>query len=254
MFMGLLSLLAIVNVILVILPIVNSDTKAVITSIDGFLTIFFLFDFLYRFFTVKSKSHYFFKNWGWADLLASLPFYGLRIFRIFRTIWIYNLSQNSGMKKVVTEFKDNRAQFAVYVVILAVILVLEIGASLILIFESQSPKGNIKTAGDALWWGYVTITTVGYGDFYPVTIGGRLVGVAVMATGISIIAVFTAFVANSFLSPKKKKKKEAALQPDDPKTKLAEIKRMLDEEEKVHADFKARIEERIEEMEGMLGG
>jgi len=252
--MELLSLLAIVNIILLILPFVNSDTKAVITAIDGFLTIFFLFDFSYRFFTVESKSHYFIKNWGWADLLASIPFYWLRIFRIFRTVCIYNLLQNYGTKRVVTEFRNNRAQFAVYIVILAVILVLEIGASLILIFESQSPKGNIKTAGDALWWGYVTITTVGYGDFYPVTFGGRLVGVAVMATGISIFSVFTAFIANSFLSPRKKKKEVAVSKTEDPKTKLAEIKRMLDEEEKVHADFKARIEERIEEMEGMLRG
>ena len=78
-------------------------------------------------------------------------------------------------------------------------------------------------------------------------------GMAVMATGLSIYAVFTAFAASSFLSPKKKKKEEVAFQPDDPKTKLAEIRRMLDEEEKFHTDFKAYIEERIEEMEDMLG-
>ena len=53
---------------------------------------------------------------------------------------------------------------------------------------------------------------------------------------------------------KDKKKKEVDLQPDDPKTKLADIKRMLEEEEKFHADFKARIEERIKEMEGMIFG
>jgi len=250
--MGELSLLAIVNIILLMLPIVDSDAKAVITIIDIFLSIFFLFDFLYRFFTVKSKSHYFFKNWGWADLLASVPFYGLRILRIFRTYCIYNSSQKVGIKNAIIEFRENRAQFAFYVIILAVILVLEIGTSWVLIFESQSPEGNMKNASDALWWGYVTITTVGYGEFYPVTLGGRLVGMAVMATGLSIYAVFTACTANSFLSPKKKKKKEVALRPDDPKTKLADIKRMLEEEEKFHADFKARIDERIKEMEGIL--
>ncbi|MDD1757963.1 MAG: potassium channel family protein [Methanotrichaceae archaeon] len=199
----------------------------------------FLFDFLYRFFPVESKSHYFLKNLGWADLLASIPFYGLRILRIFRTYCAYSyLSRNSGIKKVVSEFRDNRAQFAFYVVALAVILVLEIGGSWVLIFESQSPNCNIKNAGDALWWTYVTIVTVGYSDYYPVTLGGRLVGMAVMATGLSIYAVFTAYLASSFLSPKKK---EVALQPDDSWTKLAEIKRMLEEEEKAHADFEARI-------------
>ncbi len=251
-FIGLLSIWAIINTILVNLAFVNFETKAVISEINIFLTAFFLFDFLYRFFTVSSKKHYFLMNWGWADLLASLPFYGLRVFRIFRTAHFYNIEKTYGTKKIIAEFRGNRAQFAVYIVVLAVILILEIGASLVLIFEAASPKGNIRSASDALWWGYVTLTTVGYGDFYPVTLGGRLVGAAVMATGISIIAVFTGFLAQSFLSPKRKKKK-IAFQPNDPKVKLEEIKIMLDEEEKAHAEFKARMEERIEEMETMLG-
>jgi voltage-gated potassium channel len=243
-FMGLLSILSIINIVLAILPFVSSNTKAVILIVDNFLTLFFLFDFSYRFFTVKSKSHYFFKNWGWADLLASMPFYGLRILRLFRVVRVIKLSKNYGLHNVASQLSDSRAEFAVYLVILMVILVLEVGASLVLYFEYKSPNANIKTAGDALWWGYVTITTVGYGDFFPVSKGGRLVGAAVMATGISIFSVFTAFIANSFLAPKKKKKEEVALKPEDPKTKLAEVKKLLEEQEK---DLKTRIEE-IEKM------
>jgi voltage-gated potassium channel len=229
---------------LAILPFVSSNTKGVIIIIDNFLTGFFLFDFIYRFFTVKSKSHYFFKNWGWADLLASMPFPLLRIFRIFRIVRVIKLSKNYGLRNVFDQLSNNRAAFAVYLVILMVILVLEIGASLVLNFEFKSPDANIKTAGDALWYCYVTITTVGYGDFFPVTEGGRLVGMAVMATGISIFSVFTAFIANSFLSPRKKKIEEVVLKTEDPKTKLAEVKRLLEEQEK---DLMAQIEE-IEKM------
>jgi hypothetical protein len=71
-FIGLLSVLSIVNIVLYYL-IPSEDVSAVILIMDAFLTVIFLVDFLYRFFTADSKSNYFFKQYGWADLLASMP-------------------------------------------------------------------------------------------------------------------------------------------------------------------------------------
>ena len=65
--------------------------------------------------------------------------------------------------------------------------------------EARSPDANITTAGDALWWGIVTVTTVGYGDQYPVTTGGRIVGVFVLILGVGLFGTFTGFLANAFL-------------------------------------------------------
>jgi hypothetical protein len=78
-----------------------------------------------------------------------------------------------------------RAQSALYVVVFLVIVVLEMTAIAVLPFEAKAPSANITTAGDALWWGIVTVTTVGYGDQYPVTTGGRIVGVFLLLTGVA---------------------------------------------------------------------
>ena len=66
----------------------------------------------------------------------------------------------------------------------------------VLQFESRSPNANIQTGGDALWWAVVTITTVGYGDFFPVTALGRLTGFVVMLAGVGIIGALASILAS----------------------------------------------------------
>jgi voltage-gated potassium channel len=81
----------------------------------------------------------------------------------------------------------------------AAVLVLD-GAVMVYLFERHAPGSNIHTLGDALWWSFVTVTTVGYGDFYPVTTGGRITACFVMGTGLLTLAVITAQVASSFVA------------------------------------------------------
>jgi voltage-gated potassium channel Kch len=238
-FIGLLAIISIIDMVILIIPSVSYDTKQVLFIIQAFLTIFFLIDFFYRFFTTKSKRYYFFRDFGWADLLSCWPSYGLRILRVFRLAKVYRLMKNYGYKRIISEITDNRAQMAIYIVVVLVAIVLQIGGAWVLRFENQNPDANIKTGGDALWWAFVTITTVGYGDKYPTTPGGRLIGVALMTCGVGIFSVFTGFIANSFLAPKKKE--EAIAEPGDPKAKIAEIKQMLEEQEK-----------RLDEIEKLL--
>ena len=78
---------------------------------------------------------------------------------------------------------------------------MSVSSVLILQFESRSPDANITTGGDALWWAVVTITTVGYGDYYPVTSLGRLVAVFVMFSGIGIIGALASILAALLVSP-----------------------------------------------------
>ncbi len=80
----------------------------------------------------------------------------------------------------------------------AAVLVLN-GAIIVYLFERHAPGSNIHTIGDALWWSFVTVTTVGYGDFYPVTTGGRIAACFIMGTGLLTLAVVTAQVASSFV-------------------------------------------------------
>ena len=80
-------------------------------------------------------------------------------------------------------------------------MVLSVASILILNEESRSADANITTGGDAIWWGIVTITTVGYGDFYPVTTLGRMTAVFVMFAGIGIIGALASILASLLVSP-----------------------------------------------------
>ena len=75
------------------------------------------------------------------------------------------------------------------------------GSMAIFNLEMASPDRNIKTPSDALWWSVVTITTVGYGDRYPVTDGGRIVASVLMIAGVGLFGTFTGFVASMFVEP-----------------------------------------------------
>jgi len=81
------------------------------------------------------------------------------------------------------------------------------GSISILQFET-APESNIKTAEDAIWWAFVTITTVGYGDRYPVTTEGRIIAAFLMITGVALFGTFTGFIAAWFMGDKSNNKIE----------------------------------------------
>jgi voltage-gated potassium channel len=86
-------------------------------------------------------------------------------------------------------------------VLLVAILVLEFGSLAMLAVESSDPEANIRTASDAVWYLLVTMSTVGYGDLYPVTAGGRIIGSLIIVVGVGVFGTLTGFLANAFLAP-----------------------------------------------------
>ncbi len=109
------------------------------------------------------------------------------------------------------------------------------GAVIVYLFERHAPGSNIHTLGDAVWWAFVTVTTVGYGDFYPVTTWGRITACFIMGTGLLSLAVVTAQVASSFVTqapsrarpapPDEAARREVTLAELD--ERLARIERLL---------------------------
>lgn len=198
-FILLVSLLSVANLVVSWIPGLDPGAVNVLVVINFFLTIIFLGDFLFRISTAGSKSSYFFRNWGWADLLASIP--TLRILRLFRIFKAYRLLSKYGARNIWGKLKKHRAESVLFLVVFSVMIVIEIGAFLVLMAESGAPDANIHTASDAMWWVYVTIATVGYGDHYPVTNAGRLVGVMVMTMGVALFGTLAGFIANKLLAP-----------------------------------------------------
>ena len=201
-FVGLLSILSIVNLVL-LYAVREESLKQVLEVMNGLLSAIFLIDFTYRLWTAPSRSHYFFRGFGWADLLASLPLPQAKFLRIFRLVRVIRLLRDLGGRTVLRGLIAERAGSALLTLLLMGILVLEFGSLAILRVEQGAPDANITSASDALWYTIVTISTVGYGDQYPVTGLGRLLGAGIIIVGVGIFGTFTGYLANAFLAPRK---------------------------------------------------
>jgi voltage-gated potassium channel len=250
-FISLVSLLSVVNLVGIWLPGIDPDATRVLQVVNFFLTIIFLGDFLYRFTTAQSKRYYFLSNWGWIDLLASIP--ALRILRLFRILKAYIFLHRYGARNIGERLMKHRAESVLFLVIFAVIVVIETGAFFVLMAERGAPDANITSASDAMWWVYVTITTVGYGDHYPVTNGGRLVGVIVMTTGVGLFGTLAGFIANKLLAPVGSSDSTPS-GDDTPGTMyngLLEIRDAVREQGQKNAELVARLDRIEERLDGM---
>jgi voltage-gated potassium channel len=195
-----MAVLSIVNLALAILHSFRSQSWWLVLYIETILTIVFVTDFVYRLRTARSKRGYFFHGGGVFDLLSCGPL--LRIFRLFRIVRAVRIVRRLGGRRVFRELRTEIAAGVLYLLVFVGVTVLEFVGLLELRFEQYAAGANITTAGDALWWGYVTATTVGYGDYYPVTTGGRLAGIVMLTVGVALFATFSGFLANLFLSPR----------------------------------------------------
>ena len=132
---------------------------------DTVLCAIFLFDFLRSLYRAPSKQSYL--KWGWLDLVGSLPGVPiLRLARIHRIIRSTRILRAMGYRGMLRSFLSRRAESALLSTLLGTLLILGLVTILVVMVERRSPAANITTAEDALWWAYVTVTTVGYGDLY----------------------------------------------------------------------------------------
>jgi voltage-gated potassium channel Kch len=217
-----LSVFSVLNLIWFVVP-VSEAIRNTVTLVDVGISLLFLADFVVVLRRAPHKSAYFFKGYGWVDLISSLPFPALKIARIFRIVRVWRPMREMGPRGVWRRITVDLAGSALLVAVFLVIVVLEYGGVLMLWAEQGAPNANITSGGDAVWWGYVTITTVGYGDRFPVTNLGRVIGVVVMTVGVGLFGVITGFLANSFLSPRKASEAAAQQKTDDVAAILNEL-------------------------------
>jgi voltage-gated potassium channel len=175
----------------------SEDIQQIVDSADHLLCLFFFADFLKQFIQAKGARLAYMK-YGWIDLLSSIPIIpGAALGRVFRILRILKvLRQVSKLSDITEGLFRNPTAGAFAVTLVVAVSTIFMSAFLVLEAESNVVGARIKNAGDALWWAVTTVTTVGYGDVYPITTAGRYVGVITMFVGISVAGSLTASMAS----------------------------------------------------------
>jgi len=224
-FILLLSVLSLANLALVFL-FASPAIADIIRTIDIALSFVLLLDFGYRFFSAPDRSSYFLRGFGWLDLIGSLPIPFLRLGRLYRVVWVTRRLRPA-RSGVFRRMLHERAETALLGVLFLTIVLLEAASAFMLSIEAQAPDSNIRTASDALWWTWVTVTTVGYGDRYPVTDVGRWIGVITLAVGVGLFGTLTGYLANAFLRPHAQYEVEAHAREERFRAEIALIREQL---------------------------
>jgi voltage-gated potassium channel len=173
----------------------DAETTRTLLYVDTFVSLVFFADFVGN--LIRSRDRLAYLKWGWLDLLSSVPAVQvLRWGRLARIVRVLRVVRGLRSAKVLFErlFAD-RAKGTLASVASASFLLVTFSALAILPLEAV-PEANIRSGPEALWWAVVTFTTVGYGDFYPVTTAGRLLAAALMTAGIGLFGSLTAYLAS----------------------------------------------------------
>jgi voltage-gated potassium channel len=223
-FILVLSILAIIALGIETVFTLDQSTMQILGFADTAVCIVFFMDFLIQSSRTENKAKYFF-TWGWIDLLSSIPMLEfLRWGRAVRIIRIFRVIRGLKSAKLITKaILEKRSQSTALAIILVFLVLISISSISVLHFESTA-GGNIKTAGDAVWWAVASITTVGYGDKYPITTEGRILAAFLMTAGVGLFGTISGLVASALIVPSKPK---SEVEVEDLRKELEEIKQML---------------------------
>lgn len=212
----------------------TDDVYRLFLGIDTFICLIFWCQLLTDLCRSKQKINYL--KTHWLDFIASIPIIEpvryMRILQIFRVLRLIRSSQ-----QVLVHIRNNRREATVATIFLLITVLVTVGSALILILEGKDPNSNIHSATDAIWWVFVTISTVGYGDHYPVTIAGKLLAAVIIFCGVGLFGMVAGLVSSVIIDPQKQKEKNE-------KKHRKEWQQMLDSQQ--------RLIERLEMLESRL--
>ncbi len=205
---GLLAIFSLIILIPLYFGNLSQSDKNVLLILEDSLCAVFLFDFFRSLRLASNKWGYFLKGGGWLDLLGSLPFSAFAIFRVarlFRIIRLLRKMTGGELRRILT--RQIAQSTLLFTLVIALFLIFTI-SWIVLRAEQNAPGANIKTYHEAVWWAFVTITTVGYGDYFPVTTLGQSMAIILMFFGLGIIGVLSSFLASTFISLQSRRKKK----------------------------------------------
>ena len=185
----------------------SEEWRELFLIIDTLICVVFLLDFALNVKRAKSPVNYIFRQWGWVDFVSSIPMVGpLRAGRALRLVRLLRLLRAvRSTKYIIGKIFANKANSTLFIVSTTSVVLITF-ASIAILDAEQSSEANIRSVRDAIWWSFVTISTVGYGDKYPVTLPGQLLGVALIIAGVGLFGTFTAYVSSLFVKEDIEKK------------------------------------------------
>ncbi|WP_243471053.1 ion transporter [Winogradskyella sp. MH6] len=203
-FIQLLIVLSVITFSVETLPNLKPQTKEILNSIEVFCVVIFTLEYLARIYVADNKPKFIFSFFGLIDLFAILPFYlsfgldlrSLRVLRMFRLFRLFKLVRyNKAMRHFAKAMLLAKEQIVLFMgVTLVLIYFAAIG---IYYFENEAQPEHFSSIFDSLWWSIVTLTTVGYGDVYPITVGGRIFTFFILLIGLGIVAIPTGIISSS---------------------------------------------------------
>ncbi|MBO6879786.1 ion transporter [Winogradskyella sp.] len=203
-FIQVLIVLSVITFSIETLPNLKPQTKVILNSIEIFCVIIFTLEYLARIYVADNKPKFIFSFFGLIDFFAILPFYlsfgvdlrSLRVLRMFRLFRLLKLVRyNKAMRHFTKAMILAKEQIVLFMgVTLVLIYFAAIG---IYYFENEAQPEHFSSIFDSLWWSIVTLTTVGYGDVYPITVGGRVFTFIILLIGLGIVAIPTGIISSS---------------------------------------------------------
>jgi len=203
-FIQILILLSLVSFSLDTLPNLSYNTRVFLDYFEVISIMIFTIEFLLRIYVSKKPLSYIFSFYGIIDILAILPFYlnrvldlrflrAFRIFRIFRALKL--LRYNKALNRFRVAFKIVKEEVTLFFIVTLVLIF--ITSAGIYFFENEAQPEVFKSVFHSAWWSIVTLTTVGYGDVYPITLGGKIFTFFVLMIGVGLVTVPAGLVATA---------------------------------------------------------
>jgi len=178
------------------------QTRTILKSIELFVVIVFTIEYLLRIFVADSKPKFIFSFFGIIDFLAILPFYlsfgvDLRSLRALRFLRLFRILKLVRYNKAINHFtfaiKSAKEEILLFIFI--TLILIYFSAIGIYYFENEAQPEHFSSIFDSLWWAIITLTTVGYGDVYPITVGGRVFTFFILMIGLGIVAIPTGIIS-----------------------------------------------------------
>jgi len=205
-FIQILILISIVCFSIDTLPNISNELSEILKGFELFSIAIFSVEYLMRVCVSKKPLNYIFSFYGIIDLVAILPFYftgvlDLRFMRAFRILKIFRVAKLIKYNDALNRFKKAFAivkEEIVLFFLITIVLVFTTSAG-IYYFEHEAQPEVFKSVFHSAWWSIVTLTTVGYGDVYPITLGGKIFTFFVLIIGVGIITIPAGLVATALL-------------------------------------------------------